>query len=234
MTQIVEVLEYLKKYPVFDNTIVQNKLDKSRDYTKLFLYRLKKKGYINKIEKNKYTLFTDAFLIASRIVWPSYISCWSALNYHNLTEQIPHVISVVTTRNKKSIKFNGVQIYFIKISKNNFFGYERFKYDNFEIFVADIEKSIIDSALLRKASFSEIMEIISNNIKEIRINKFLQYLKKTNNKSLIKRLGYLFEDLGKDYYSQLKKFVDATYIPLDYSKKIKGKKNKKWRIIINA
>lgn len=234
MTKIVEILEYVKKYPVFNNAIVQNKLDKSKNYTKLFLYRLKKKGYIREIEKNKYTTFTDAFLIASRTVWPSYISCWSALNYHRLTEQIPHTITVITTNSKKSIKFNGTQIDFIKIKKNNFFGYEKTKYNNFEIFIADVEKSIIDSALLRKVSFSEIMEIVSNNINKIKINRLLQYLKRTGNKSLMKRFGYLFENLGKDYYNKFKNFIYATYIPLDYSKKLYGKKNKKWRIIINA
>lgn len=234
MTQIVEVLEYLKKYPVFNNTTVQNKLNKSRNYTKLFLYRIKKRGYIYKIEKNKYTTSADAFLIASRIVWPSYISCWSALNYHNLTEQVPHSVSVITTKSKKSIEFSGTQIDFIKLNKNNFFGYEKVKYNNFEIFVADPEKSIVDSALLRKVSFSEIMEIMSNNVNKIKINRLLQYAKRTGNKSLMKRFGYLFENLGKDYYNKIKNFIDAAYTPLDYSKNLYGKKNKKWRIIINA
>lgn len=234
MAQVIEILEYLKRYPIFSNTILQNKINKSRDYTKLFIYRLKNKGYIHEIERNKYTMHEDAFLIASRIIWPSYISCWSALNYHNLTEQIPHIISVVSTRNKKPIKFNNTLINFIKINKKKFFGYEKVKYNNFEVFIADVEKSIIDSALLRKVSFSEIMEIISNNPNEIRINTLLKYIKRIGNKSLIKRFGYLFESLGKEHHKNLKGFIDATYVPLDYSKKIKGKKNKKWRLIINA
>jgi len=83
-------------------------------------------------------------------------------------------------------------------------------------------------------SFSELKEIISNNIREIKINKFLKYLKKIDNKSLIKRFGYTFDRLGKDYHVKLKRYIDATYIPLDYSKKAKGKKNEKWRVIVNA
>ncbi len=234
MAQIVEILEYLRKYPVFNNLILQNKLDKSREYTKLYLYRLKRRGYIHEIERNKYTLHDDAFLIASRIIWPSYASCWTALNYHHLTEQIPHVISVITTKSKKPIKFRNTLIEFIKINKKKFFGYEKARYNSFEVFIADAEKSIIDSALLRRASFSEIMEIVSANINEIRINTFLKYIRRAGNKSLIKRFGYLLEILGKDYYKKLKSFIDAAYIPLDYSKKIEGKKNKKWRLIVNA
>lgn len=234
MAQIVEMLEYLKKYPVFNITTLQNKLDKGRGYTKLYLHRLKTRGYIHEIERNKYTTYEDAFLIAPHIAWPSYISCWSALNYHNLTEQIPHIISIITTKSKKPIKFGNMEINFININKKNFFGYERIKYNNFDIFIANAEKSIIDSALLRKVSFSEIMEIISRNISRIRIDMFLQYLKRIGNKSLIKRCGYLFEAQGKDYYKKWVNSIDATYIPLDYSRKAKGKKNKKWRLIINA
>ena len=50
---------------------------------------------------------------------------------------------------------------------------------------------------------------------------------------IIKRFGYLFESLGKDYYDKLKKYIDATYVSLDCSKKIVGGKNEKWRLVIN-
>ena len=227
-------MEYLKKYPVFNNTVMQNKIGKSRQYTKLFLYRLKKRGLIYQIEKDKYTVYPDAFLAATRIVWPSYLSCWSALKYHNLTEQIPHEIFVAATKSRKPINFKGTIINFIKLNARNFFGYEKVRYNNFDIFVADKEKAIIDSMLLRKVSFSEMHDIIRNNISDIRVNRMIAYLKKINNSSLIKRLGYLFETLGKDYYSNLKKYLDAVYIPLDYAKKAKGIKNKKWGLILNA
>lgn len=234
MTQLIETLEYLKRYPIFNNTVLKNKLYKSSEYTNLFIYRLTKRGLIHKVERNKYTVFKDPFLIASRIVWPSYISCWSALKYHNLTEQIPHDITVILTIDKKDIIFNNTGIRFIKTQPRNFFGYEKVGYHGSEIFIADVEKSIIDSALLRKVSFSELNDIMSGNIREIKITRFLRYLKRIGNKSLIKRFGYTFDTLERDYYSKLKRYVDATYIPLDYSKPGKGRKNEKWRLIINA
>lgn len=234
MTKIIENLEYFKKYPVFDSLVLRNKLDKSREYTNLFLYRLTKRKLIMRIEKNKYTVFDDPFLIASRIIWPSYISCWSALNYHHLTEQVPSDIWVVVTKNKKDIKFSNTNIRFIKIKTNCFFGYNKVKYCNLDIFIANPEKAIIDSILLGKISFSEVKDIILSNVKRIKIRKFLSYLVRIGNKSLIKRFGFLFESIGRDYYRTLKRYIDATYIPLDYSKKTIGEKNKKWRLIINA
>ena len=234
MTQIIEILEYLRNYPLFDNITLSNKLNKGKKYTNLFLYRLIKKKRIFRIEKNKYTVYDDPLLIASRIRWPSYITCWSAIKFHNLTEQIPNYIWVGIKRYKKPIEFFNTKIIFVKINNNNFFGYEKLRYNNFEIFMAEPEKAIIDSMLLKKVSYSEIRDIISSNLGKLSINKFLKYLKRIGNKSLIKRFGYLFESLGKDYHDKLKKYIDATYISLDFSKKKVGEKNKKWRLIINA
>ena len=234
MTKIIENLEYLRKYPVFDSLTAGDKLDKNRGYTNLFLHRLAKRKLIRRIEKNKYTLFDDPFLIASRIVWPSYISCWNALSYHKLTEQVPSDIWVVATKSKKYIKFDSTKIRFVKIKTNCFFGYDKVRYQNSDAFIANPEKAIIDSFLLRKISFSEVKEIIFANIKRIKTRKFIDYLIKIGNHSLIKRFGFLFETIGKDYYNALKRHIDAVYIPLDYSKKPIGKKNEKWRLIINA
>ena len=232
MAKTIDILEYLKKYVVFDSLILENKLNKSRQYINLVLFRLQKSRRIHKIERNKYTLHDDPFLLASRLIWPSYISGLTALEYYNLTEQVPHHITVIATRNKRNLQLNNVKITFKKVKTENFFGYEKVKYNDFEIFIASPEKAIIDSALLKMSSFSEIMEIVLNN--KLKIAKLLKYLKRIGNKSLIKRFGYLLELLGKDYYPELKKFIDATYVPLDYANKKTAKKNEKWRLIINA
>ena len=175
MAKAIDILEYLKKYVIFDRLILENKLNKHRQYTNLFLHILQKKGRIYKIERNKYTLYDDPFLLASRIIWPSYISGLVALEYHKLTEQVPQNINVITTKNRGNLKINNVKIIFKKLKTENFFGYEKMKYSGFEIFIASPEKAIIDSALLKMSSFSETMEIILN--KKLKTAKLLNYLK---------------------------------------------------------
>lgn len=234
MVHLMEMMEYLKRYPVFDDTVVMNRLGKSIEYTHLYIHRLSRRGLIHRIERNRYTVFNDPFLIASRLVWPSYISCWSALKYHNLTEQVPHSITVVATIDKKDILFNNTEIRFVRTSPKNCFGYEKVNYGGFEIFVADTEKSIIDSALLRKVSFSEINDIVSGSLNNIKTGRFLEYLIRIGNRSLINRFGYVFSALGKDYYNKLKNHIQATYVRLDYSKKLAGERDKRWRLVINA
>ena len=101
------LLRELHKYPVFGVRIVANIINKGKDYAKLVVYRLKKAGLIFELERNRYTVHEDALLVASHVVWPSYLSGWTAIRYYNLTEQIPWKITVITTRSRKKreIKF---------------------------------------------------------------------------------------------------------------------------------
>lgn len=233
----IKLIKELEKYPVFNLKILKEIINKNKDYAKLVLFRLKKDKLIKEIEKNKYTTQNDPFIIASNIIWPSYISCWSALRYYNLTEQLPETFSVITpkTRKKRKIEFDNVKIVFIKIALKYFFGYKKEIYNGFEIFIADKEKALIDSALLKKISFSEICDIIKNNKKEIDFNLFLSYLIKIRNKALIKRFGFLLDKIRINT-GKLEKLIDFKYISLEYAikAKIKTKRDKKWRIIKNV
>ena len=77
------------------------------------LARLVDKGWLERIEKGKYLIIPleagpdrtwteDAHVIAGHLVSPSMVSHWSALNYWNLTEQIPRVTYVQTTARKEN------------------------------------------------------------------------------------------------------------------------------------
>jgi len=232
----IELLKRLEKYVVFNSTVFKNLVGKDKGYSKLLLHRLKKSNYIFEIERNRYTMHKDAFLITSHIVWPSYISLWSAIRYYNLTEQIPHAIWVITTRKrkKKTIRYLDTEIIFVLTKPKYFFGFKKVDLKGFEIFVAEPEKAIIDSLLFRKISFSEIHSIIKVNIKNINTKKLIDFTLRTNNKTLIKRVGFLLDKLGFDYYKKLKNYIYAVYTPLEYNLPSRGEKNKKWRIIENV
>ena len=61
----------------------------------------------------------------------------------------------------------------------------------------------------------------------------ITYLKKIKKSSIVKRVGYLMERNGYNVYGRLKKFINYKYIPLDPLVKREGKKNKRWRLVIN-
>jgi len=175
-----ELLNALKPYPVFTVKDIANVLNKSREYAYLVAYRLKKADAIKEIEKGKYTLEEDPFIISSWITWPSYISCWAALNYYKLTEQLPFTIHVITTRKRKRkfVYYGNTKIEFIKIKKSAFAGFQRISYQNKEIFMAEKEKAIIDALAAKKMSFSEAIEIIKDNKGKINSKKLFSYAKK--------------------------------------------------------
>jgi predicted transcriptional regulator of viral defense system len=172
-----ELVRALKRYPVFSVRDIANVLGKSRNYAYLAAYRLKKAGAIREIEKGKYTLGADPLLVASWIVWPSYVSGWAALNYYGLTEQLPFTIHVMTTRKRKrkTISFGNAKIEFVKIKNGAFTGFKRVSYQERDMFIAEKEKAIVDALATRKMSPGEAADLIRTNKGRLNGKKLLSY-----------------------------------------------------------
>ena len=187
MVNRVEMLNQLRKYPVFGVTTVSRIINKSREYSWLVIYRLKKSNLIYELERDKYTTNSDPLVVASHVVWPCYISSWAAIRYHNLTEQLPSHIQVVISRPKKrrEIVFKNATIGFIRIKRDNFFGFGKVMYGDFEIFMAEKEKAIADALYLKQMSFETFAEILREHKKEIDVKKLKSYLKKMGMKNAV-------------------------------------------------
>lgn len=167
----------LQNYPVFTVRDLASLLNKKREYAYLQAYRWKKKRLIHEIEKGKYTLEEDPFLISSWIVWPSYISGWAALHYYHLTEQLPFTIQVITTRkrNRRILNYGKAKLEFTMVKSPFFLGFQRVIYQQHEIFIAEKEKALIDALATRKMSLAEGIEIIKNNKRKINHKKLFSY-----------------------------------------------------------
>jgi len=98
------------------------------------LARLVAKGWLDRIEKGKYlivpleagpdrTWTEDAHVIAGHLVSPSMVSYWSALNYWNLTEQVPRVTCVQTTARKENRRPRvlGMRFRIVRVNPRKFF-----------------------------------------------------------------------------------------------------------------
>jgi len=229
-------MKELEKHVVFKTATLTSIIESNPAYAKLVCQRLKKAGNIIEIERGKYTVHDDAFLISSRIVWPSYISTWSALRYHNLTEQVPHAVWVVTTKKRKcsEIRFNDTTIFFIRTKPKNLFGYSKVEYNGFEVFIADPEKAIVDSLLFKKISVSETYDVLENHIESINVYRLAAYAIQTGNGALIKRLGYMLDRLNIDLHKKLRKYIYPTPVVLEYNLPVRGNTCSKWALIENA
>ncbi len=233
--EALQIVKKLQEYPTFNIDTFANIINNDKIYAKMHLNRLKNRDIVKRIQRNVYTVQEDPLIIASRIIWPSYISLWTAFRYHNLTEQIPNKISVITTRSKSrdNIQIMNTTIIFEKIRPSWFFGFSKIKIQDFEVFMAEPEKALIDAVLLKKISTTEIYSLLQNNIKSISVKKIVDYVLRIKNKALIKRFGWMLESLECNYAKKLKKQAYKTMIPLDITRPIAGLKDKKWGIIVN-
>jgi len=233
--ETLQIVKKLEEYPTFNVDTFASIIDNDKTYAKVFLNRLKNRGIIKQIQRNVYTVQEDPLIVASRIIWPSYISLWAAFRYHNLTEQIPINISVITTRSKsrKNIQMANIKIIFEKTHPSWFFGFSKIKIQDFEVFMAEPEKALIDAVLLKRISTVEIYFILKENIKDISTKKIVEYVLRTKNHALAKRFGWMLESLGCKYVKRLKKHTYKTMIPLDITRPIDGLNDKKWGVIVN-
>lgn len=81
------------------------------------IYRLKNKNRIEEIKKGKYVLspaksgiegywMENIFLIVDSIAKDYYVGFWTAMHYWNMTEQIPMVTQVATTKRSRDLEYS--------------------------------------------------------------------------------------------------------------------------------
>jgi predicted transcriptional regulator of viral defense system len=227
-----EFIEILKnsKNSVFTFSQLARILGKKEEYAKVFISRLVEKELL-RLERNKYTLKgTNPFLVSSNVIFPSYISFISAYSYYNLTTQLPRAFFVVSLKQKKPISFDSNLIQFVKFKRFRFFGFKREILEGKFVFVAEVEKAILDSLYLPKyCPISETFFAMKNA--KLNLEKLFRYAKEMKSLAVIKRLGYLLEIAGIDASEIKTSFKNYTLLNPDLPKK--GEKNEKWKLIIN-
>ncbi len=175
------------KTPVFTVKDAAKVLGKGVAYTSKFLSN--KQG-IEKLEKGRYCLSgTSNDVVASHMVYPSYLSLISALRIYNLTTQIPAEKYIITTVRHKPLAFRGEKITFIRVNKKLMFGFDDFN----GAIVARPEKVFIDALYLKKAMWytEEFKAGIEKGI--IKIDRLKEYALAIGNARLIARLASFLE-----------------------------------------
>jgi len=185
-----------------------------------------------RVERNKYTIRgTNPFLVASNIVFPSYISFLSAYSYFDLTTQIPRTIYVVSRRQRKGSAYDGTSIRFIRFDRNRFFGLRRETVEGKFLFVADVEKAIVDSVYLPEyCPVRETLFALRNA--KLDVEKLLNFAERMRSLAMIKRLGFLLESIGIDESERWRSRF-RNYTLLNPTLPRKGQRNEKWKLVIN-
>ncbi|MBI2146060.1 hypothetical protein HYU22_01835 [Candidatus Woesearchaeota archaeon] len=227
----IKTVQNLQK-TLFTVEDVSRLIHKPVNYTRTYLHRLKSRGYITAIEKNKYTLSQDPLEVGSNLVFPAYISFISAYYFYGLTTQIPVIVQVVTLKSRKPLSFQDMKIKFIKFPPKKIFGYSKQKFREKCLFIATKEKAIVDSLYLpEQCPISETFEALHDQ--EIDILKLIEFALQMDSIVILKRLGYLLEKQDRDIYPKVKSKLNARYDLLNPLLKRSKDNSAKWKLNIN-
>jgi len=173
------------------------------------LGRLVRKGWLQHLERGLYMIIPleagperlwseNALVLASRLVSPGAVAYWSALRFWNLTEQIPQVQFIQTTKRKRAIVIQGVEFRFIHVAERYFFGTITRQIADLPITVTDREKTIIDAASRPELSggILQLAQAMKSAVNIIDWDKLEHYLIQWGGGVVAKRLGYLVETLS--------------------------------------
>ena len=186
------------------------------------------------LDKQQYT--EDAILIAVKATKKSFLSHYTALTIHGISERYSTQIYATTTTHQRNIQYHNITIKYIQIIPKKYFGTTTISYSNDNILISDIERTIIDVIDKPKYAGGWIETInCLKNIDELDYKKLIEYLKKYNNKTTARKIGYLLGNLknlspSKHILKQIKGLSGSNELYFDTTKK--GIYNSAWNLII--
>lgn len=126
------------------------------------VYTWKKQGWISPLKKGLYeltypeNLIIPDLYIANRLYDPSYVSLETALSYYGIIPEVSFAVTSISAKPTREFK-NKHGLFTYHTAKPDFFtGYNIIKQNNFEIFMAEPEKAVVDFLYFnKKIEFSE-------------------------------------------------------------------------------
>lgn len=206
------------------------------------LKRMEREGLAARLERGKYLLLgltpehplSNPLSIASHLVTAAYVSFWSALHYHGLSEQAPRRVFVAVTRQKRPLAFRGMTFQFVRLQPRAFFGYRRESLGGLPLVIADEAKSILDSLSLPvyAGGVVEVAKALRGALQDgkVETTQLVDYARRMGNVSLAARLGCLLELLGRPAEG-----LDAPRGPLvlDPQRPRQGEYLPRWKVYLN-
>lgn len=214
------------------------------------IYRLKKKKRIEEIERGKYLLIPAKagyeglwsevpFLILPNILNEYYVGFYSALNYWGMTEQVPRVVFVATTKRRRDLEYGPNIFKFIKLAKKRFFGFEEGEIAGTKFKISSREKTVLDCLMYPKycGGLDEAVKGIWEARNELNFDRLIEYGKKLGISIVTRRLGYALELLNieceiADRIAASNRFKGFMWLDPLGQKKVLGY-SKKYGLILN-
>jgi len=187
---------------------------------------LVQKKRIKRIERGRYLLIPARagvegywseypWVIVPNLIDEYYIGFWTAMNYWDMTEQIPNTVFIATTKRKRNLEFGNQKFQFVTLSKKKFFGFVREKTNKNEFFnISSREKTIVDGLMHPEycGGIVEVTKSMWNSRKEVNWQIVYEMAEKVEINVVLKRLGYLLsildieKNISEKTKAKIKKF----------------------------
>jgi len=226
---------------------IQDAIDVSYDDAKKIANNLVHKQWLDRLKSGTYLVvplvagetgeYTEhEFVIASHLADPMYISYWTALNYHGLTEQVPMTVFAATTNQVPDRNIHGVGYTFVTVTAAKFFGHDSLAVDAHQVNVASVEKTLVDCADHPEycGGIGELAKGLA--AADLESAALAEYLLRLGNGAAIKRIVYLADLLEIDL-GQRDELVDAFtsgYSKLDPTRGDEGHHVSEYRLLVNV
>jgi len=159
-----------------------------KEVVRTTLSRWVKQNKIFRLKTKYYSLIPleDKFQL-QRLFPGTYIALHSALEYYGSTTQRFNNLDLITKNLLKTRHIENTEIHFHKVKNKLFFGFRKAQINNTEVFISDIEKTIIDCIYFSSIVYlTETDNFIKKNKQKINLDLISDYLKKTGSSILSK------------------------------------------------
>jgi len=226
------------------------------------LLRLEAAGWIRRIKRGLYAVTGKLpgssaphdYAIATALYTPSALSHRTALQLHELSEQVPQVITCTTTakvvtpamrtrqakrRRRASIwEVDGLQIQYISMRPARFFGVEEVWVDEHtRVPVTDRERTVLDLVAdpSRAGGFGEALSVLEAHHEELDLAKLVSYALRLEVVAVAKRLGWALETfgVGDDVLAPLLALPVKGVQALDPQRERRGTVISRWKLLDN-
>ncbi len=208
---------------------------------KKWILKLAKEVYLivpfeaGKLGAANYTI--HSFVVASVLVKPYYIGYWSAFNYYGFSDQTPPAIYLATQKPRNSCRILDTQFRFVTINPKKFFGIDEVEIEGRKVKISSPEKTLVDCLDHPEhcEGVQEVAKALYFGKGEIDSYKIVTLSKRIGNNAVIKRLGYIAEQLDLREIMQHLSGVELSegYSLLDPTLPRKGRIKEKWKIVAN-
>jgi len=189
-TDLYKILEKKRYYLFSFEDLLTFFPNENRNNLKQIIFRWKIKGWIYPLKKGFYELIFPEDLnipdmyIANNLYRPSYISLETALSNYSIIPEVSMAVTSITTKpTRKFRNKHGLFIYHT-VKPCVFMGYYVERQENFDIFIAEPEKALIDFLYFKayrgkKIDFQE-ERISKEAVGRLKKKKMVKYAKLYN------------------------------------------------------